>query len=96
MAELHIHGAADADYVEGFVWYCERDPANAERFEAAFQEALVRIRDDPEWWAVYDQAHRFVRVKGFPYHVIFRPSERDIWVVAVAHDSRDPDYWRGR
>lgn len=48
MAELHIHGAADADYIEGYVWYQDQDPAAANRFEAAFQEALGRIRDDPQ------------------------------------------------
>jgi len=82
--------------MEGYLWYYRQNPPAADRFESGFQEALDRIRKDPRWWAIYDDTHRFVRIKDFPYHVIFRPEGETIWVVAVAHDSRNPDYWRGR
>ena len=96
MADLRTHADADADYVEAYLWYFRQDRGVANRFESEFEEALEKIRSDPDWWAVYDEQHRFVRVKGFPYHVIFRCEDETIWVVAVAHDRRAPDYWRGR
>jgi len=77
-------------------WYCRQSEDAAERFEAAFQDALDRIRRHPENWAVYDATHWFVTLKKFPFHAIFRLEDETIWVVALSHGSRDPDYWRGR
>ena len=39
---------------------------------------------------------RQFQVSGFPYKVAYRIREQDIYVVAVAHTSRRPDYWKGR
>jgi hypothetical protein len=35
-------------------------------------------------------------VHGFPYSVVYRVHRDDIYVIAVAHSSRRPDYWRHR
>jgi plasmid stabilization system protein ParE len=39
---------------------------------------------------------RQFRVRGFPYKVAYRIREHDIYVVAVAHTSRRPGYWKDR
>jgi len=96
MAEVRIHAGADADYCEAYIWYYRQSEEAAGRFEAEFQEALDRIRRHPANWAVYDATRWFVTLKKFPFHVIFRLKGEVIWVVALAHGSRDPDYWRGR
>jgi len=33
-------------------------------------------------------------VTGFPYKVVYRIRETDLYVVAVAHTSRRPNYWK--
>ena len=35
-------------------------------------------------------------VKGFPFNVVYRPSETEILIVAIAHQSRQPGYWLAR
>ena len=37
-----------------------------------------------------------VALTSFPYHVVFRVGGRGIEIVAFAHASRRPDYWRDR
>ncbi|MCI0357078.1 MAG: type II toxin-antitoxin system RelE/ParE family toxin [Planctomycetaceae bacterium] len=96
MSSLRNHEGADADYIEAYLWYFRQDPDVAVRFELAVAKALERIRKDAKWWAVYDERHRFVRVKNFPYHVVFRIDGQIVSIIAVAHDRRDPNYWRGR
>jgi hypothetical protein len=39
---------------------------------------------------------RQVIVKPFPYSVIFIEHQSGLWVVAFAHQSRRPGYWRNR
>ena len=43
------------------------------------------------------QEYRWVRVRRFPYVLIFRQRSREsVMVMAVANTSRRPGYWRGR
>ena len=39
---------------------------------------------------------RQMTVHGFPYRVVYRIREHDLYVVAIAHTSRRPDYWKHR
>ena len=41
-------------------------------------------------------AGRQLRVQGFPYYIVYRIREQDLYVVAVAHTSRRPGYWKNR
>jgi hypothetical protein len=35
-------------------------------------------------------------VRGYSYWLIYGQVDSSIWIIAVAHQSRDPDYWRSR
>ena len=37
-----------------------------------------------------------IRLKQFPFSLLYIDRADDIWVVAVAHGSRKPGYWKGR
>jgi toxin ParE1/3/4 len=37
-----------------------------------------------------------MKVNRFPYLVFYDESDEDIWVAAIAHERRRPDYWRNR
>ena len=39
---------------------------------------------------------RQMAVHGFPYRVVYRIREDDLYVVAIAHTSRRPGYWTNR
>jgi hypothetical protein len=39
---------------------------------------------------------RRLAIKGFPFFLIYRPAAAELLVVAVAHQSRRPDYWLAR
>lgn len=39
---------------------------------------------------------RFVPVRGFPFKVVFLHEPEEVVVLAVAYDSRRPNYWQGR
>jgi toxin ParE1/3/4 len=60
-------------------------------------ESFARIRHHPQRFARYKRTqYRSCLVKRFPYIVYFGEFEDQIWIMALAHGRRRPDYWRRR
>lgn len=61
------------------------------------QEAVTLIEAKPAKHRKHQGRDvRKCRVKRFPYTVYFVELDDLIWIAAVAHDSRRPDYWAAR
>jgi len=85
-----------ADFDQAFDWYASRSERAALRFTEAIGETLDRISTAPESYAQIDAIHRQARVKRFPYRVVFRIIDTSVVIVALAHHSRLPDFWKPR
>ena len=97
MIAVSLHRLAAQELREAHAWYADRDVDVATRFERAVDDAIKRIRDDPESHPVELKHFRWVRVRRFPYRLIFEPqSDERVLIIAVAHNSRRPRYWRRR
>ncbi|MBI5760729.1 MAG: type II toxin-antitoxin system RelE/ParE family toxin [Planctomycetales bacterium] len=99
MAQVIFHRIAVQEHRSAQAWYRERSADAAGRFREAVDRAVARIESDPESHPVTSLSRRFrwVRVRRFPYILVFRSqSPQSVMVVAVAHTSRRPGYWRGR
>jgi hypothetical protein len=57
---------------------------------------LDRIINGPKSFARYDSEHHFSLVRRFPYSIVYRFDSETVYVIAVAHSSRSPDYWHER
>ena len=69
----------------------------AENFRIAVDQAVSRISSGSESLPKLGPVYRYAQVRRFPYVLIFRErSPESIMVMAVAHTSRRPGYWRGR
>ena len=96
MTEFLFHPEAQAEFTEAVRWYQIRSARTASRFEADLERVLKRIRKAPEMFPVYDELYRFALLDRFPYSVVYQVQDLQLYVVAVAHSSRAPNYWRGR
>lgn len=96
MVEVVIASPAELEYVEALCWYAERSLRAAERFDHEFDEAIRLIASNPEWFPSCDARHRWLLMRRFPYQIIYRLNSAGVTVVAVAHTSREPNYWHGR
>lgn len=96
-SRIRFHRLAAREYRLARDWYWERSEEAARRFVFAIDRAADRIVADAESLPVLTGVFRYVRVTGFPYVVVFRRIEADlVKIVAVAHTSRQPGYWRHR
>jgi toxin ParE1/3/4 len=92
-----FHEEASAEYDAAFDWYLERSPDAALRFDAEVDRALAQIIQAPQRWAAGPHPTRRFLLRQFPFTLIYRErSSGDIQILAVAHTSRKPRYWKER
>lgn len=96
MAEVRFHPEAQAEYEGALAWYQARRRQAADRFEAEVERVLGLVTSNPGLFPQYDDEHRFVMLRRFPYSVVYRVLADGIHVMAVAHSRRKPHYWQGR
>jgi plasmid stabilization system protein ParE len=95
--EVIFHGLAAKEYLAASRWYAARSTDAAVAFHAAVELALERIANNAEALPGLFGKYRYVRVRRFPYVLVFRPlSAEEMQVMAIAHASRRSGYWRRR
>jgi toxin ParE1/3/4 len=81
-------------------YYSNIDPDLGNHFLDDIENALYDIEHHPKASAVHeDNPHlRLKTTKRFPFIIIYHPDfEADIvYIVAIAHQKRKPDYWKDR
>jgi plasmid stabilization system protein ParE len=68
------------------------------RFDDAVRAALRWIGDRPRTWSADPNlpgARRFV-LKRYPFVIVYVERDETVDVLAFAHTSREPGYWRDR
>ncbi len=96
-AGVVFHRLAAREYRSARKWYADRTAEAADNFRIAVDRAVSRISSQSESLPKLGPVYRFARVRRFPYVLIFRErSPESVMVMAVAHTSRRPGYWRGR
>lgn len=92
-----FHRLAAREYRAARQWYARRSEDVAASFCTAVDRAVERIAVNASSHPVILGPYRYVRAGRFPYLLIFRPVDSDtVLVLAVAHTSRRPGYWRRR
>lgn len=90
---------ADREYLAAVDYYVSVGWRIAVAFEDAFLVALTRIAADPGSLPLCLETGgsevRFLKVRGFPYLVLFRTTDpADTVVLAVLHAAAGPDRYR--
>jgi plasmid stabilization system protein ParE len=94
---VELHEEAAAEYDAAFDWYLQRSPDAARRLDAEFECALAEIARSPQRWAGGPCHTRRFLLRKYPFLVIYRErASGDLQIVAVAHTSRKPGYWKER
>jgi toxin ParE1/3/4 len=88
---------AERELIDGALFYARE--GNAElglAFVAEFERALGLLCDHPRLGPVWRGTTRRFLLQRFPYGIIYQVKSDEIRVIALAHQSRRPEYWRGR
>lgn len=93
---VRFHPAARVDLLEAEEWYLERSPRAAREFVREIERALERVTHAPERYPTTRYGRRRFVLIEFPFDLVYRITEDDIEIIAVAHHARRPGYWRKR
>jgi plasmid stabilization system protein ParE len=90
------HNDAVAELEEAAVYYGLIDLDLGERFVHEIEIAIADAKASPAQRRKFDAEARRVRVKGFPYAIIYRIDSDALFIVSVMHLHREPGYWKSR
>jgi len=78
-------------------YYHGDDPGAPSRFLNALGRITSEIQSAPQRWP-YERGTLAQRrqIKGFPYTIFYLNEPEKIVILAVAHTSRRPGYWKSR
>ncbi len=87
---------ADDDIYATYAYYERQLSGLGDEFLAAVREAVARIADNPQLYAVYSRDIRAAPVRRFPFVIYFRDRGTDVLIVAVQHGRRGTRAWSER
>lgn len=97
MKPVVLHEQAEAELRDALAWYDQRRSGLGGELRRDFADAVERIARNPQAYAVDgDSGIRLCPLRRFPYAIVFVERDTDVWVAAVAHQSRHPRYRESR
>lgn len=91
-----FHPDARLEYREAAAFYEARRQGLGAAFTREIEAVLERILEAPDRWRLVEQDVRRCLARIFPYGVLYTVEGEFILIVALAHGSRKPGYWRDR
>lgn len=97
MISLRLHPAARREIQRAFEWYLEEAGQRiAAGFLDDFEQTLTLLKNHPEIGEPGGSHTRRLIFQRYPYTVVYRLKGETLEIVAIAHHSRQPEYWVGR
>lgn len=98
MKPVRIAPPALEEFTEAVRWYEGKRVGLGGEFYDAVVYTVGLVREHHEIGVTVDGPHPYRQflVDGFPYRLVYREREDDLYIVAVAHTSRRPGYWKQR
>lgn len=87
---------AMTEFTDGENYYERQMPALGSRFRADVRDALSRLRKWPLATPIEHGDIRRMMLSRFPYKLLYSVETDHIYILAVAHLHRAPDYWVDR
>ena len=91
-----FHPEAEREFVAAQVFYDDREFGLGRDFLDEVYETIGRIIDYPNAWPRSSRRTRRCLCNRFPYSVIYRHTDTELTIYAVAHQKRKPGYWKKR
>lgn len=87
---------AQSELVDATAYYELEFAGLGTRFKNEVVLAIRRITGNPEAWAAERGEIRKCLLHKFPYKILYSIEPDHIFIIAIAHQHRRPDYWVDR
>lgn len=91
-----FHPEAEEEFRAAIDYYEDREAGLGYDFSVEVFTAIQNIFAHPDAWPVIEDDIRRCLVNRFPYGVLYSIEQTGIFILAVMHHRRQPDYWKER
>ena len=96
MKPLIVAEEAEDELAGSVAFYENRESGLGLDFQSAAQRVLKKIASSPDRWPIGKYGTTHYLMQRFPFVIHYLDMPDRIWVVAFAHTSRKPNYWKTR
>jgi len=93
MKPYTFHPEASVDLDEAIDHYEGERQGLGRQLAGQVEVAITRVRSDISGGSPWLRDTQLQRVKKFPYGIVFREYENQVYILAVYHFSRRENYW---
>jgi plasmid stabilization system protein ParE len=94
--KYEFHPEAELELYEAALRYEAEVAELGARFGDEVERVVQLLLEYPEIGARVDENLRHLVLRKFPFSVVYAVAADLIYIVALAHGSREPEYWRPR
>jgi toxin ParE1/3/4 len=94
--KYQFHPDAELELYETALRYESEIPELGRRFGDEVERVVHLLLEHPEIGACVDETLRHFVLRKFPFSVVYSTTADLIYILAIAHGSREPEYWRPR
>ena len=91
---FHPHAEKELEAIE--THYDSLGEGLGNRFRSDIESTISRILKFPNAWQPLSPIVRRCRLTEFAYGIVYQIKPREIYLLAVMHHHRKPDYWTYR
>ncbi len=90
--KIEILHAAEEELTKAIAYYEETESGLGVRLKDEVRAAIQWIGNNPETPRLRPKGYRRVNLKVFRYYIPYFVWDNAVWILAVAHGSRRPEY----
>ena len=91
-----FHPEAEAEFLQAIEYYEDCAEGLGYDFSVEVCSATQRVTSHPKAWPMIRSEVRRCLVSRFPFGVLYAIHKDEVFIVAVMHLHRSPDYWTHR
>ena len=91
-----FHPEAETEFEAAINYYESCEPTLEHDFSVEVYTTIQNILVHPKAWPALVPEIRRCQTRRFPYGVVYSVDPTEIFILAVMHLHRDPDYWKHR
>jgi plasmid stabilization system protein ParE len=84
---------ARAEFLDGISYYERQQPKLGRRFKVEVEQTLIWLSRHEDVCPLRQGGYRRLNLSVFPYYIPYIVRGSTLWVLAVAHARRRPEYW---
>jgi len=84
---------AAAEFLDILSYYEQQQPKLGRRFKEENEQTLRWLAENSEVCRLRSNGYRRLNLRIFPYYIPYINRGPILWVLAIAHDHRAPEYW---